>query len=178
MAAAKTLMGVTAVALATHLDLTKQRIGQLADEGVLPRLTDGSYDLDDSRLVYIRWLRSEDRRATQSAANNRVRDARAREIELRIAKEERELVPVADMVDVIDRYALAVTTALKNIPVRASRDPAERARLQPFIDEARTAIATEMSKAAQEARTGLPPSAALPAPSRAARRRAARNGGG
>ena len=82
------------------------------------------------------------------------------------------------MVDVIDRFAAATVTALNNLPNRFSRDPAERARLRPFIDEARTAIAAEMSKAAEEARTGEPPGAASSAPNRAARRRAARNGGG
>lgn len=77
--------GVTGTALGLHLDLSRQRVNQLVDEGVLHRLPAGGFDQDACRVAYVRWLRSDERRASRSEADARLRDARAREIELRNA---------------------------------------------------------------------------------------------
>ena len=45
---------------------------------------------------YLRYLKDDERRSAKSAADSRVRDARALEIELRIAERSRELIPVED----------------------------------------------------------------------------------
>src|SRR5207253_1359713 len=86
--------GASANQCGTHLDLSRVRVVQLVNEGALPRNVDGSFDLDACRLAYIRYLRSEDRRGAKSATASRVQEARAKEIELRTAREEGRLVPL------------------------------------------------------------------------------------
>ncbi|MGF3026702.1 hypothetical protein ACQVP2_28270 [Methylobacterium aquaticum] len=173
MAAAKTLMGVTAVALAAHLDLTKQRIGQLADEGVLPRLADGSYDLEASRLAYIRWLRSEDRKAVQTAANDRLNSARVEQLELRNEREREALLRHArtEALALIDEFAGPLRSDLLSIPARLTNDLVLRRQLEGQIEEAFGA-ASKRAAAASQADEGAP---SAPVPNRQ-QRRAARRG--
>ena len=57
---------VTATALGKHLDLTIQRIKQLANEGVIEQLSTGRYDQDACRIAYLRWLRAPERRIAKS----------------------------------------------------------------------------------------------------------------
>jgi hypothetical protein len=45
---------VTATQLGEHLWLTRQRIGALADEGVIERLPNARFDQDACRLRYLR----------------------------------------------------------------------------------------------------------------------------
>jgi hypothetical protein len=62
---------VGAKTLARHLDLTHPRINQLThEEHVLEQLPDGKYNLDDSRVRYIRWLRDPERRTAKSKVDS------------------------------------------------------------------------------------------------------------
>lgn len=161
---------VSLTTLCTWADCSDETVLKHAREGVIRRYGKGRYRLREALQARARFLADDRRHATKSAADSRVQDARAMEIELRIAREERELIPLADTIGLLDEYATAVVTAVKNIPTRASRDPTERARLQPFIDEALHVVADQMQARAQELRTGDAP----PAPSRAVRRAARR----
>lgn len=153
-------------------DCSDETVLKLVRAGVIRRYGKGRYRLREALQARARFLADDRRHATKSAAESRVQDARAREIELRIAREERELLPLVEAQGILDEYATAVVTAVKNIPARASRDPAERARLQPYIDEALTAVADAMQRKADELRAGDAPAA----PNRAARRAVRRAG--
>jgi hypothetical protein len=137
---------------AALVELSDERIRQLARMGYCPKPVKGMIPLVGLVKGVLRFYRDEERTRSKSAADGRVRDARAREIELRIAKEEGELVPVADAIGVMDEYATAVITAIKNLPTRYSRNMADRARLQPLVDEVLTFVADKMKGAAQEVR--------------------------
>lgn len=50
-------------AVARHLDLTPKRIKQLTDEGVFIESMPGLYELDKSRVDYIRYLRGKNPKA-------------------------------------------------------------------------------------------------------------------
>jgi hypothetical protein len=68
---------VGAKQLARHLDLTHPRIAQLADEEhVFERLPNGRFNLDDSRVRYIRWLRDPERRSAKSKVTRNLRRPR------------------------------------------------------------------------------------------------------
>lgn len=130
--------GVSASAVGTHLDLTRQRVGQLADEGVFARLDDGSFKLDACRVAYIRWLRSDDRRVAKTATNSRINDARAAEIELRTAEREKRIVAEAQAhgIAIIEEFGGQLRSDLMAIPARVTADIAMRRRIEEQIEEA------------------------------------------
>ena len=121
---------VNATVLAAHLDLTKTRIRQLVKEGVLRRRTDGSFDLDQSRISYIRWLRSADRRASKSASASRVQDARARQIELENARRDAELCEVAEAIAFVDEVIGPLKSELLGFSARVTRDLELRQKIE------------------------------------------------
>ena len=57
---------VSSSVLGRHLDLTYQRVLQLADEYVIERLPSGRFNQDDCRIKYLRWLRAPERRTVKS----------------------------------------------------------------------------------------------------------------
>ena len=57
---------VSASALAQHLDCSRAYIGKLEAEGVLQRQGDG-FQLDQSRVAYLRYLRRERRQSPRNA---------------------------------------------------------------------------------------------------------------
>lgn len=128
--------GASANQCGTHLDLSRVRVVQLVNEGALPRNVDGSFDLDACRLAYIRYLRSEDRRGAKSATASRVQEARAKEIELRTAREEGRLVPLegvqAAIADILGTYRYELT----GVPAASSRDLAVRSEIEKHLNDA------------------------------------------
>lgn len=128
--------GASANQCGTHLDLSRVRIVQLVNEGALPRNDDGSFDLDACRVAYIRYLRSEDRRGAKSVTASRVQEARAKEIELRTAREEARLVPLesvqAAVADILGTYRYELT----GVPAAVTRDLAFRAEIEKQLNDA------------------------------------------
>lgn len=138
---------------AAHLLLlTEMRLRQLAKEGWFPAPVKGKVNLVLTVQGYIKFLRDEDRRSSKSAAATGLQATRQREIEMRIAKEEGELVPMVEAMGVLDEFAGTVVTALKNLPARFSRSMADRARLKPLVDETLGVLAKAMTKRAEELR--------------------------
>jgi phage terminase Nu1 subunit (DNA packaging protein) len=125
---------VTASALGRHLDLSRQRVVQLSDEGVIERRADDRFDQDAARVAYLRWLRSEDRRGAKTEADGRLRDARAREVELRIAEREHRLIDMVEHESVLVEVIGIVTTALDGLPARVTRDLNLRAVIEAEIN--------------------------------------------
>src|SRR5690348_4825636 len=83
-------MGKTgnASALSRHLDVSREQLRRLVANGVLEKRDDG-FDLDDSRLRYIRFLRE---RPTRSAARDRLIAAQTKLNEQRLAERQHELI--------------------------------------------------------------------------------------
>ena len=79
------------------LMISEERIRQLVKQGFIPKPEKrGFVQLVGAVQGYLRYLKDDERRSAKSAADSRVRDARALEIELRIAERSRELIPVED----------------------------------------------------------------------------------
>jgi hypothetical protein len=162
-------IGVTAAAVGAHLRLTRQRVGQLTDEGVFSRLTDGSFDLDACRFAYIEWLRSDDRRAAKSVVSSRINDARAAEIEVRTAERLKTLQGLGrdEGLAVVDAVLGPMRSDLQSVPARLTKDLALRRRLEGELNGV-------LDSAADRARTFRGrPSDGQPVGNRRARRAAA-----
>jgi hypothetical protein len=129
-------IGVTAAAVGAHLRLTRQRVGQLTDEGVFSRLADGSFDLDACRFAYIEWLRSDDRRSAKSVVASRINDARAAEIEIRTAERLKTLQGLGrdEGLAVVDAVLGPMRSDLQSVPARVTKDLALRLRLESELN--------------------------------------------
>lgn len=108
--------------LARHLDVTSRRIQELAAAGIVRRLARGRYDLDASRMGYVRWLREQaEGRVPNRAlydARRRREEARARHEELEVARIEGELLPRGPSEKLVASLASRTVTRLFAIPTK------------------------------------------------------------
>jgi phage terminase Nu1 subunit (DNA packaging protein) len=128
------------------LMVTPEWVRRLTKDGWISKADRGRYRVVDVVQGYIRFLRDEARRSSKSAAHSRLQDIRARKEELNIAQTERELVPLADAMTLVDEVAGAVVARVNAIPARMTRNMDERARLQREIDEALAEVADRVEK--------------------------------
>lgn len=129
--------GASLSACASHLDLTRQRVTALANDGILTRKEDGTFDLDESRIAYVRFLRqAASRRAINGDSGAKLREARAREIELRIAREAGDLVLIEDVESVIQEATTIFVSELNALPAACTRDPALRKVIEEKVGDA------------------------------------------
>lgn len=136
----------TAATLGGWLDVSRQRVEQLTADGVLRKSENGKYAIKENVVAFLRWQRDESRRANKSAADSRVRDARAREIELKIAREQRELVPTDAAMALLTVAMGAIVARLDGLPAAVTRDLPLRRKIEAAIDTIKTAAADELAK--------------------------------
>jgi phage terminase Nu1 subunit (DNA packaging protein) len=146
--------GASANQCGAHLDLSRVRVVQLVKEGALPRNADDSFDLDACRIAYIHYLRSEDRRGAKSATASRVQEARAKEIELRTAREEGRLVPMDDVNAAIADILGTYRSELNGVPAASSRDLAVRGEIEKQLNDAIDRCRQRFEKVSDDLRAG------------------------
>ena len=137
---------VTATALGKHLDLTIQRIKQLANEGVIEQLPNGRYDQDICRIKYLRWMRAPERRLAKSKADQEFTQAKADLIKIRIAEKQRDLIPYSEAEETGEKLIGIVLTKLGGLAARIGGTMEDRRKVDRVVFEVRT----EMANAFQE----------------------------
>lgn len=133
------------------LMISDERIRQLQKQGYIPRAPKrGVVPLVGAVQGYLRYLREDERQSSKSAAANRVTDARTREIELRIAERQRDLIPQDDARAVIGEMAAMVKAEFVGSPARVTRDLDLRRTLEQDVDAsfARLAVSAERARTA------------------------------
>ena len=126
---------VSAGRMAAVLGVTPRWLRILADEGFAVRAGRGKYDLAGTVQGALRRAAQERKGDTRIAAENRVREARAREIELRNLKQAHILVEVEEAIAVLDEMIGMFVSELSGLPARFTRDRAERERLEEDIHD-------------------------------------------
>lgn len=149
--------GASQAQVAAHLDISQPRVAQFVGEGVFKPLPSRKLDLDTCRLAYIRWLRDETRRSTQSAAATRVQDARAKEIELRTAREEGRLWDAEETSAVIQDILGTYRSELEGVAAGSTRDLSIRAAIQQQIDDAMDRCRARFERAERDLAAGRDP---------------------
>jgi hypothetical protein len=137
---------VTAAEAGARMGTSQQWVLELIKQGYVNRAPGGGVVLAEAMAGYIKWLKDDQRRATKSGAESRVRDARAREIELRTARDEQELIPTEEAVAYAQTVVGALVSRLNGLPAQFTRDLDERRRLEAAIDGIRQEVATVMSE--------------------------------
>lgn len=109
--------------MARLLMLTRERLRQLAKEGVIPAAERGKYPLVQTVQAYLEWLRDDDRRAAQSRPDAALASAREREIRLRLAQREATLIDASDA-QAFHRFSSGLyRNELAGLGASVSRDP-------------------------------------------------------
>lgn len=168
---------VSTEVLASMLKIGVRRAQQLHREGVYPSAGHGLWDA----LVCVpaateHRLQSEIAKLGRAPANDRLRTARAEEIELRIEERSRALVneAIEEALAVFDEAAGGLKSDLLSIPARITNDLPLRRKIETQINGA-FREAADRARAAAAVGVQLSAAPAATAPNRVARR-AARHG--
>ena len=148
---------VSASALALHLDCSRTYIAKLEAEGVLHRAPDGSgFDVDASRVAYLRFLRRERRQSPRSEADADFQRAKSELIRLRIAEKQRTLIPLDEAVGHMDEVVGLFLSRLSGFSARCGgRDLAARRSIDQAVYDLRLELSETASKLADQ--YGEPP---------------------
>lgn len=144
----------TAAAL---LELTPKRIRQLVQAGFIKMHRRAHTTITSTVRGYIRFLKDEERKQTQTGAAERARDARAREIEQKIAERDRRLIPVEDAELAMQLLVGAVSKEMDGMAARITRDLTLRRVIEADVHGAKTRIADALAEGKGFARTGRDP---------------------
>lgn len=128
------------------LMLTPVRIRQLVAEGHIPKAARNQYNLVGLVQGYIKFLRDEDRRSTKNAAENSLKVARQREVELRIAVQTRALIELSEHYEIVDELLGLLIAGLSSLPARVTKDIALRRTIETECDR----IRSDLSKRSEE----------------------------
>lgn len=130
--------------------VTPRWVQKLAKDGWIPKAERGQYSLIGVVQGYIAFLKDEARRASKSAADSRVRDARAREIELRVARQQADLISYVDHVAILDEILGHIRAEMEGAPARLTRDRGLRDELKEIIHDALDKASRRLRQAATE----------------------------
>lgn len=143
--------------LAKFFGCSLQWLRKLASDGVIPPAVGGRYPAQQAVLGYVNWLKSEDRRGAKAAAENGLRAARQREVELRIAREEGRLVDMEDVEAVVAHVFGTLRAELSGVPAAVSRDRSVRASVEQAINGALSRCSGRIAEACEALRAGRDP---------------------
>jgi len=142
--------------LAALFNLSENRVHAMTVEGILHHSARGRWKLIDSIHCYVAYLREEQRNKTKGASETRVRDARASEIELRMARIDRDIVPLEEALATIDDVTGDYLQSISSLPARITREQNERHRIEAICDAERSRVADGILQKASALRTGVP----------------------
>ena len=130
----------TAIAVAVT-GVTSQRFHQISAEGWFKPVSRGKWRLRDV-LEGRQDLQTEDNaKRSRVAGESELKKARAREIELRIARQDRKVIDLDEAMTVLEEQAGEFLASLSGLPARITRLPRERQRIEAITDEERKRLA-------------------------------------
>jgi hypothetical protein len=143
--------------IARLFEMTPERVRQLSKLGYISIPKRGYTTLVSAVRGYVRFLKEDARKETKTAAVSRVTDARAREVELRIAEKERELIPRDDANLALDLVVGEVNKQLTGLSARITRDVSLRRKIEAEVYETKRKIAEALASGKDLNRTGRDP---------------------
>lgn len=118
------------------LMMTPNRVLQLRKDGWIPNAGRGVYSIVGAVQGYIRFLKDEARRTSKSASSSRLQDARAREVDLRVAAEEKRLVDIDDVQATVEEIVGGLRAELSGLPAACTRDLELRRTIEKHLNGA------------------------------------------
>ena len=123
-----------AAAAAKLLDVSTRRLQQLAKDGWIAPSGRNRYPLVSVVQGYAAYLRDQIGKAARgSDAEARLRNARAREVELRTARLDGTVIDLDEALSATSEMPGLFIACLEGLPARITRDARERTRLQRIL---------------------------------------------
>ncbi|WP_421983357.1 hypothetical protein [Roseibium sp.] len=126
---------LTAKGMHTFLGLKSVWFHKLVKDGVLPKVGTGAYDPMDVTQAYIEHIKDGATRQAASSSLDDLRDLKAREIKLNMAKKDRELISMDEALAVIEEITGQFASYLSGLPAEITGVVRERQRIDAIIDE-------------------------------------------
>ena len=137
--------------MAQHLGFERPNLTRLIGLGVIENRPDGRFDLDDTRIRYIRHLREARRLSPKSEADADFQKAKAELIRLRIAEKQRKLIDAEEAFAQIDEMVGMFLTGLSGFAARCGgRDLATRRAIDQAVFDLRHDISEAATKLADQ----------------------------
>jgi len=110
--------------LAMVFGMQQTRVSQISHDGWYKQLegTRGKYNWVEACRGYIKYLKDADRRSSKSSSESRIRDAKARDIEVRTQQRLARLVPLTAYEEMIDGIAGMVRSEFAGLAAASTRD--------------------------------------------------------
>ncbi len=112
----------------------------------------GQWPLSEAVRAVLAQARESREPDQLSAARARAIRAKARQTEIALARQERELIPVDEVLSAFDTVLGGVVSALNGLPARVTRDMEIRRKIEAEIHAARVGMAKDMQAAAAKLR--------------------------
>ena len=131
-----------------------ERVRQLIKMGYIARAKPGRTTIVSAVQGYIRFLKDEDRKTSKTAADTRVRDARAAEIEMRVAIQQRHMIPIEDATALVDILVGKVREEITGLPARVTRNVDLRRKIEAEVNGSQVRISEAVTALLEFARKG------------------------
>ena len=138
------------------IGVTPARLRQLFASGHIDRVAHGKTTAVAAAQGFARFWQEKAAEKTKGSSTSRVSDARAAEIEQRIAAKNRELVPAEDANAAVDHVVAACAEAFAALPAMLTRDIQERNRIEVIIKRAQGEVAKRLTEAGRLLAEGRP----------------------
>lgn len=126
-----------------------ERVRQLSKQGFIQKVGHGKFPLVSVVQGYIKFLRDDEKKNSKVAADAKVREMKAKEIEQRIAERNKELVHIDDVNAVVSDFVATVRAEIVGISARITRDPDDRRRCENVINDILNRISERQSQTAR-----------------------------
>lgn len=126
---------------AALIRVTPRRLRQLSTEGWIKKEGHGQYTVRGVVHGYLDFQDDQIKRAQKNATEHRIRDARAREIELRTAREEGALIPTDEAVAYTQAIVGELISHMNGLPAQITRNLDERRKIEAMLDRIRKKVA-------------------------------------
>jgi hypothetical protein len=126
---------LTATDAARLIGKSRRWVSKLVAAGFVRRGEDGRFRPDDVAQDALAFAADEKRRSSKAAASAALQMARAREIELRIAREDHRIVDLDEVLGATDEVLGNVKADLDGLGACVTRDAALRNAIGAKIDE-------------------------------------------
>lgn len=143
---------VTASVLARHLDLTVSRITTLANQGLIPRNVDGTFEQGAARISYIRMVRRF--AATRAGTGDKTTpliETKTLKAKLDLAIAQGEFVKIDEVEAVLTEAFANLRNELSGIGASVTRDLQLRATIDEKVNDGIARVRNSLEAAAQAA---------------------------
>lgn len=140
--------------MAAVLGVTPRWLSKMAADGVVPQVARGKFKLGDVVQSYSVFLKQGAEKNTGSVSLDRLRDEKAKEIQLNRLRKDRALIDIEEAIGAIDEITGIFVASLNSLPAQITGVPRERQRLDGIFDTERQRLADRFAEKRSSLLTG------------------------